>query len=32
MCEGQEDTITLANSDNLVGDLTFHQNVQATVK
>jgi hypothetical protein len=32
LCEGLEDTITLANSDNMVGDLAFYQNVQAAAK
>ena len=32
LCEGLEDTITLAQSDNMVGDLAFYQNVQAAAK
>jgi len=32
LCEGLEDTITLANSDNMVGDLAFYQNVQSAAK
>lgn len=32
ICEGLEDTITLANSDNMIGDLAFYQNVQAAAK
>lgn len=32
LCEGLEDTITLANSDNMMGDLAFYQNVQAAAK
>ncbi|MBL9145495.1 MAG: hypothetical protein JNM99_17595 [Verrucomicrobiaceae bacterium] len=32
LCEGLEDTITLANSDNLMGDLAFYQNVQQAAK
>ena len=32
LCEGLDDTITLANSDNMVGDLAFYQNVQSAAK
>jgi len=32
LCESLEDTITLANSDNMMGDLAFYQNVQAAAK
>lgn len=32
LCEGLEDTITLANSDNYVGDLAFYQNVRQAAK
>jgi hypothetical protein len=32
LCEGLEDTIMLANSDNLVGDLAFYQNVRQAAK
>ena len=28
LCEGLDDTIMLANSDNLMGDLAFYQNVK----
>ena len=32
ICEGLEDTIMLANSDNMVGDLAFYQNVKQAAK
>lgn len=32
ICEGLEDTIMLANSDNYVGDLAFYQNVRQAAK
>jgi len=32
ICEGLEDTIMLANSDNMVGDLAFYQNVRQAAK
>lgn len=32
ICEGLEDTIMLANSDNYVGDLAFYQNVRQAKK
>lgn len=32
LCEGLEDTIMLANSDNMVGDLAFYQNVKQAAK
>jgi hypothetical protein len=32
LCEGLEDTITLAQSDNMVGDLAFYLNVQSAAK
>jgi hypothetical protein len=32
LCSGLEDTIMLANSDNLVGDLAFYQNVKQAAK
>jgi len=32
ICEGLEDTVMLANSDNLVGDLAFYQNVRQAAK
>ena len=32
LCEGLEDTIMLANSDNYVGDLAFYQNVRQAAK
>lgn len=32
LVEGLDDTITLANSDNLMGDLAFYQNVRAAAK
>ncbi len=32
LCEGLEDTIMLANSDNMVGDLAFYQNVRQAAK
>ena len=32
LCVGLEDTIMLANSDNMVGDLAFYQNVRQAAK
>ena len=32
LCEGLEDTIMLANSDNMMGDLAFYQNVRQAAK
>lgn len=32
LCEGLEDTIMLANSDNMMGDLAFYQNVKQAAK
>jgi hypothetical protein len=32
LCEGMEDTIMLANSDNMVGDLAFYQNVRQAAR
>lgn len=32
ICEGLDDTIMLANSDNFVGDLAFYQNVRQAAK
>ncbi len=32
LCEGLEDTIMLANSDNMMGDLAFYQNTKQAAK
>jgi len=32
LCEGLEETIMLANSDNMVGDRAFYQNVRQAAK
>ena len=32
LCEGLEETIMLANSDNMIGDLAFYQNVRQAAK